>query len=324
MPDTTIPRPPTGMPSTAAKLHVLLTGATGKVGCLMLPRLAAAGHHVRALVRASNAEAAAAALAKAGVKHSDVGAHERVTTMPGDLLTMTPADYDNALRGIDAVVHLAAKFRRVPDAEAFAANLDATVKLAEACKARGVKRFVFASTGLTYGGSTDGAPMSESAPTQGVDAYPRSKIAAEKALAELVATGGMSVAVLRLPFVYGDGDPHFHEVFPYMVAIPPHVRMSTAHHADVAKAVLLALVRGGESAFDVFNVADDAPLTLGEMRALHGLPRSTAENDRAVAEGKLWTGSPFAVVVDTLKIRIALGFQPDMPTVYAAWASGKM
>ena len=74
----------------------------------------------------------------------------------------------------------------------------------------------------------------------------------------------------------------------------------------------------------MFNVADDAPLTLGEMRALHGLPRSTAENDRAVAEGKLWTGSPFAVVVDTLKIRIALGFQPDMPTVYAAWASGKM
>ena len=60
------------------------------------------------------------------------------------------------------------------------------------------------------------------------------KLAAEQFL---LAIEGLDVRVLRLPFVYGDGDPHIAEVIPVMRGFPPTQRMSIGHHADVAQAV---------------------------------------------------------------------------------------
>ena len=39
--------------------------------------------------------------------------------------------------------------------------------------------------------------------------------------------------VLRLPFVYGDGDAHIEEAVPMMRGFPPSQRLSMAHHVDV-------------------------------------------------------------------------------------------
>jgi UDP-glucose 4-epimerase len=49
------------------------------------------------------------------------------------------------------------------------------------------------------------------------------------------------VRVLRLPFVYGDGDPHIAEAIPMMRAFPPTQLLSIRHHADIAHAVARVL-----------------------------------------------------------------------------------
>jgi UDP-glucose 4-epimerase len=91
--------------------------------------------------------------------------------------------------------------------------------LANAARAGAVKRFVFTSTGLVYG-STGGRLAQEDDPCAPTAAYPVSKLAAERFL---LALEGLDVRVLRLPFVYGDGDPHIAEVVPMMRTFPPTV-----------------------------------------------------------------------------------------------------
>ena len=101
--------------------------------------------------------------------------------------------------------------------ELHAVNDLGTQHLASAARAAGIARFVFTSTGLVYGG-TGGRLASEDDPCAPALGYPASKLAAERAL---LGTEGLDVRILRLPFVYGDGDPHIAEVVPMMRGFPP-------------------------------------------------------------------------------------------------------
>jgi UDP-glucose 4-epimerase len=78
----------------------------------------------------------------------------------------------------------------------------ATARLAAQAEAAGVRRFVFLSSIKVHGDSSDRALGPGDAPAP-ADAYGRSKLAAERALAE--AANAMSVVVLRPPLVYGPG-----------------------------------------------------------------------------------------------------------------------
>jgi UDP-glucose 4-epimerase len=115
-----------------------------------------------------------------------------------------------------------------------------------------VKRFLFTSTGLVYG-PTGGRLVREDDPCAPTAAYPVSKLAAERFL---LALEGLDVHVLRLPFVYGDGDPHIAEAIPMMRGFPPTRRMSIGHHADVAQAVA-CLLDTPSPAHRIYNVVDD-------------------------------------------------------------------
>src|SRR6478609_5303325 len=186
-------------------MKILITGATGKVGSRLSKRLAQRGDRVRALVRDASR---AADLRDAGI--------ELVT---GDLL-----DQDSlavAVRGVDAVVHCAAFFRGATPEQAHAVNDLGSQQLAKAARAAVVKRFIFTSTGLVYGPS-GGRLCAEDDPCAPLAAYPVSKLAAERFL---LALDGLDVRVLRLPFVYGDGDSHIEEAVPMMRGFPPAQRM---------------------------------------------------------------------------------------------------
>lgn len=68
--------------------------------------------------------------------------------------TRTPADVDRAVRGCDAVVHLAAWHCAheppVSDETIFAVNVDGTFNVVQACRTHGVSSVVFASS-MAYG-----------------------------------------------------------------------------------------------------------------------------------------------------------------------------
>src|SRR5918999_3599832 len=107
---------------------LLLTGATGRVGSALLPRLTARGEAVRCLVRDPRR------LGPARV---------RVQIALGDLAD--PASFRHALRGVRTVIHLAGAWRDQPRAGLEELNGLATWRLLRAAERAGVARFVFLS-----------------------------------------------------------------------------------------------------------------------------------------------------------------------------------
>jgi nucleoside-diphosphate-sugar epimerase len=265
-------------------MKLLVTGATGKVGSRLTKRLAARGDHVRALVRDP---ARAADLREA-----------RIELVTGDLLD--EGSLTAAVRGVDAVVHCAAFFRGATPEQAHAVNDLGTQHLAHAARAASVKRFVFTSTGLVYG-SNGGRLAREDDPCKPTAAYPVSKLAAERFLLGLE---GLDVRVLRLPFVYGDGDAHIEEAIPMMRGFPPNFRMSIGHHVDVAQAVM-RILDTESPAYRIYNVVDDeAPDLITLFASVGELPPDGSTTERA---------SAFDALLDGRRIREDLGFAPKFP-----------
>lgn len=265
-------------------MNILISGATGKVGSRLAKRLARRGHHIRALVRDSSRAAALLG--------------NEIELVEGDLLN--PASLVLAVQGIDAVVHCAALFRGATPEQAHAVNERGTQHLANAARHANVERFIFLSTGLTYGPSSVRLAREDDA-CNPVDAYPVSKLAAEKMLLEFE---GLDMRVVRLPFVYGDGDPHIQEAIPFMRGFPPGQRMSIAHHVDVAQAVW-RLLDARSPSHRIYNVVDDEAPELAALFAAVGQPPPDGTNaERAAA---------FRTLLDGSRIREDLKFKPAFP-----------
>ena len=281
----------------------LVTGTTGQVGRRFVPRLLAQrqpGEEVRVLVRdAARAE-----------RFAELGAEVVV----GDLRDAEALG--KAVAGADAVINIAAAFRGVPDEEARAVNRDAAIELGRAALASGVQRFVQVSTGLVYGVGR-GRPVTEedeSRPGGAMwGAYPESKAAAER---ELLALDGMDVRIGRLPFVYGEGDPHLAQSLMWAKNWAATQRLHMGHHADVAQGLLRILHAPG-IAGRIYNIADDAPVTAVELHQLNGAEVPAELQDRTDPD-------PWLVIMSTERIRRELGFRPLYPSVYAARDAGAL
>ncbi|MDQ7902945.1 NAD(P)-dependent oxidoreductase [Phytohabitans sp. ZYX-F-186] len=280
-------------------MRTLITGPTGRVGSRYVRRQLDLRRPVRVLVRS---EAQVAPWWNGGAE---------VTV--GDL--REPDTAKRALEGVEAVVHIAAAFRGVPDAEAYAVNRDATIALAQAAVDAGVARFVFVSTNLVYGPGR-GRPAGEGDEPRPAGAYPVGKAAAEVELLRLHRERGLPVRIARLAFVYGDGDPHLAESVAWARRWAPHRRLHLVHHADVAQALDRILAAEGVDG-QVFNVADDAPVT-----ALELLRANQEEPDPEAATRRL--DDPWEGIVDTCRIRTQLGYRPLYPTLYTAQAAGAL
>lgn len=111
------------------------------------------------------------------------------------------------LHGYDAVVQLAA-VSNDPMGDRFAAvtqaiNQEATLAVARASAAAGVRNFVFASSCSVYG-VAEGAPRCETDPVAPMTAYAKSKIGAEEGLAKI--EGDMVITCLRFATACGMSD----------------------------------------------------------------------------------------------------------------------
>ncbi len=265
-------------------MTILITGATGLVGTRLLQRLLEAGHLCRALVRDG--------------KSLPPGAE----ALQGDLFD--PASLARAMVGVAAVIHLAAVFRTADEALIWKSNRDGAVNLIAAAQRHAPRaRFILASTSNVYGRDQT-RPGRESDPVGPGQAYPASKVAAERALRE----SGLRWTVVRFPFVYGDGDGHLEDLPGHVSAANwhPALRMSTIHHRDIATAMELAL--GGTFDGRVVNIADDVPASMLDLITLGG--GEVAATAEPLAE-------PWALQVDTSLAR-SLGFRPTIRTVFQA------
>ncbi|MGO6743741.1 NAD-dependent epimerase/dehydratase family protein [Rhizobium ruizarguesonis] len=141
-------------------MTVLITGATGLVGERLLPRLLESGYACRVLLRAGK------------------GLPEGTEAVTGDILE--PSSLIDAVRGVSAIVHLAAVFRTQDADLIWKSNLDGTRNLIAAVKAHAPDaRFIMSSTSHVYN-KDNPHPGREEDPVEPQHAYPASKVAAEK------------------------------------------------------------------------------------------------------------------------------------------------
>lgn len=218
--------------------RVLVTGGLGYLGSVLCPLLAGRGIETIVL---DNESITTVRPELPGVTHvaGDVGA---------------PADWESALRGVDAVVHLAAIVGdpacEVSGDLARETNYLGTVRLMEACRRAGVSTFVFASTCSTYGAAGD--------ETVGVDSpvEPRSLYAQTKVFAEhflLSATGaGPRATILRFATLHG---------------LSPRMRFDLAVNTMTARAAADGkfVVFGGEQWRPFLHVRDAAAAILAVL-----------------------------------------------------------
>jgi nucleoside-diphosphate-sugar epimerase len=107
-----------------------------------------------------------------------------------------------------AIFHLAARVHapRDPDEAAFRRdNVEKTRRLALEAARRGARRLVFVSTSKVYGEESVGRAFAAGDVPAPQDAYARSKLAAEEALAQVAGDEGLEVVVVRPPLVLGPG-----------------------------------------------------------------------------------------------------------------------
>jgi dihydroflavonol-4-reductase len=175
-------------------MKVFLTGATGFVGGHVARAYAAEGAELRLLTRATSKLAGIEGIAGDFVV--------------GDL--REPEKLRTALRGCDALVHVAADYRlwvRDPK-EMYAANVDGTRELLRIAREEGVAKVVYTSSVATMGFKDDGTIVDETSAVALADmigVYKRSKFLAEQE-AIAAARAGQHVMILNPTTPIGPGD----------------------------------------------------------------------------------------------------------------------
>ena len=158
----------------------LVTGATGFIGTHLVEKLAAAGRPVRAMVRRA-------------------GGAWPYPTACCDLAI--GAGLEDALSGVDVVIHLAGATKGLSADDYYRANVRAAANLARALAGRDI-RLVHVSSLAAAGPSPDGTPLDEDAAPHPVSIYGRSKLEGERAVRGLKP----DTVIVRPPVVFGPRD----------------------------------------------------------------------------------------------------------------------
>jgi nucleoside-diphosphate-sugar epimerase len=164
---------------------IALTGATGFIGQYLLRELPRRGYRLRILLRRPSAVPI-----------------ECASAVIGDLTR--PQNMAAALADVDAVIHsagIAHAMSGLPEDDYRALNTEASIALARSAQRAGVRRFVFLSSIRAQAGPVADGVLTEDLEARPTDAYGRSKLAAERGLAEL----DLDWVALRLVLVYGPG-----------------------------------------------------------------------------------------------------------------------
>jgi len=174
---------------------VLITGGAGFIGSHLARALAGRNMSVRVLDDLS------------------IGRREYLNGVAHDLFEAPLADaaaVAEAVTGVDAVVHLAAR-AGIPDSIAdpigtFGVNVEQTVRLLEATRRAGARRFVFASSNAAAGNHEP--PTDEADLPHPVSPYGASKLAGEAYCQAYAASFGLAACALRFSNAYGPYSLH--------------------------------------------------------------------------------------------------------------------
>ena len=170
-----------------------------------------------------------------------------------------------ALRGADRVVHLAGVVSVLREQDYIAANVDGTRAVAEAARTEGVP-LIHISSLAACGPASPRAPRSEDDPPAPINAYGRSKLEGERAVA---AIDGLRWTTLRPGVVYGPGDRALLPLFRFAArGVMPLVGRADAaytfiHVTDLVRAITAAI--DSPAVGDTMFVGHPRPVTAREI-----------------------------------------------------------
>ncbi|CAA9446467.1 MAG: UDP-glucose 4-epimerase [uncultured Rubrobacteraceae bacterium] len=244
-----------------AAARVLITGATGFVGSHIAAAFVETGHEVRCSVRPS----------------SDL---RWIKDLPVECKTVdfeSPKDLEDAVEGVEIVVHAAGITRARRDADYYRINAENTRRLASVAAGAGARRFVLIGS-LAARGPDAAAKGGRDRPAS---AYGHSKLQAEEHLRGF--DGRMETVALRPAAVYGPRDVDLLPLFKlaargWLVRPSGPGPLQPAYAEDVARAALAA-AHGEAMGFGPFPVAEPARYSWEEVVA--GLEGALGRNVRA-------------------------------------------
>lgn len=295
---------------------ILITGATGFVGQMLVAALRAQHRDVRRVLRQP---------APGNHNHSK-------DIFIGDIRPDT--NWQAALQGIHCVVHLAARTHVIDKRHTDALpayrriNVEATRNLAQQAAAAGVRRFVFLSSIKVNGETTDARPFTRDDAPQPLDAYGISKCEAENALRQIGSETGMEIVILRPPLVYGPGvKGNFLRLLQAVARGTPLPLASISNQRSLVYVgnlvdAIIACIDAPAAAGKTYLVSDgenvSTPGLIGKLAAALGKPPRLLPCPPALlhfgasllgkhAAATRLTGS---LTVDSATLRLELGWQP--------------
>jgi len=272
-------------------MRYLVTGGAGFIGSTLVDRLIADGHEVTVIDNES------------ADSNEQFYWNEHARNYKHDVrdYTMVRKLYE----GQDAVFHLAADARIQPSIEdplkAIENNTIGTATAIECARVCGVKRFVYSSTSAAYG-IKNTPPLSESMPTDCLNAYSVSKVAGEEICRMYAKLYGMETVSFRYFNVYGERQPLRGQYAPVIgiflrqraagepmtIVGDGEQRRDFTYVGDVVRANILAAqardIRWGE----VINIGTERNYSVNEIAGFIGektinIPPRTAESRISLA-----------------------------------------
>jgi nucleoside-diphosphate-sugar epimerase len=234
---------------------VFLTGVTGFTGCHVAKRLADKGYKLRVLVRQNH--------------DIDKWKQKGYEVVTGDLAD--DSWVDEALKDVDAVVHIAAIYRQagVADSRYWDVNYQGTKNLALGCLRHNIKRFVHCST-IGVLGHISNPPADETTPYNPGDIYQLTKCEAEKLVLNLHKEKGLPVVVIRPAAIYGPGDRRLLKLFRwaarrrFIMLVDGNTLYHMVYIHDLALGFQLALEKDGIDG-EAYIIAGNEIISLNKL-----------------------------------------------------------
>jgi nucleoside-diphosphate-sugar epimerase len=237
-------------------MTILVTGATGFLGCALVTELVKRQQDVRILAR------------DAKKAHLQFG--EAITIIPGDI---TDAEQvQRAVDGVTTIYHLAGRLYHpgVPSELYYQTHVEGSRTLLNACQGQTqLQRIVYVGTTGVHG-ITGEKPAAEDAPFAPTNPYEATKLEGELLALKAYQEQGLPVSVIRPGLVYGPGDLHLLGFFVsikkglFRVIAGGEARLHPVYIDDLTSALLLC-AESPQALGRSYTIAGDRPVTIKEL-----------------------------------------------------------
>lgn len=285
--------------------RILITGADGFIGSHLVEAVMRRGYDVRAFVFYNSFNS------WGWLDQTPDDIKRKLDVFAGDV--RDPHGVKEAMRGCDAVIHLAALIAipysyHSPDTY-IDTNIKGTLNIVQAARELGVSKVIHTSTSEVYG-TARFVPITEEHPLQGQSPYAASKIGADQIALSFYYSFGTPVTVVRPFNTYGPRQSA-RAVIPTIISQiasgARKIRLGSLHPTRdfnyVADTIagFIAVTESERSVGEVINIGSNYEISIGDTAAL-------------IAD---IMGVDIEIETDDIRLR------PDMSEVERLWADNR-